>query len=80
MLTTIIGDAAGVAGVLSALVSWHMARVKRWKAEAAKWQAVAERLDETNDLLRDQNRDLRTVALVDERVRALRAKGTEQCS
>lgn len=71
----LIGDAAGVFGIFGALFGWHASRLKRERARADRWEAVATEMDRANDDLRDQVRDLRTVALIDERLDARLHRG-----
>jgi hypothetical protein len=74
-INAIIADAAGIVGILSALISVHLGRVRRERTRADKWEAVAGQLTAANENLKDQVRDLRTVALVNERLNARLPKG-----
>lgn len=78
-LDAVIGDLAGSAGVLTAIVSVHLSRVRRERTRADKWEAVAAERAATNEDLKDQVRDLRTVALVNERLNARLPKGHDPC-
>lgn len=78
-LSAWIGDLAGVVGVLTAVVSVHLSRVRRERQRADKWEAVADQLRTANADLKDQVRDLRTVALVNERLNARLPKGQAPC-
>lgn len=75
----IIGEAAGVFGILTTVVSVHLSRVRRERTRADKWEAVAAERAATNEDLKDQVRDLRTVALVNERLNARLPKGHDPC-
>lgn len=68
---------AGVTGVITLIFSIIAGRFRAAKARAEKWEAVAEQQDQVIDNLKDQIRDLRTVALVQERLQVLRPKGPQ---
>lgn len=75
MLSQWIADGSGIVGILTGLFSLHAWRVRLWRTRAQKLEAAAEDLRQANEDLRHQITGLRTVALVDERIRALMPKG-----
>lgn len=77
MLSQWIADGSGIAAILTAIAGLHNWRVRQMRTRAQKLEAAAEELRQANEDLRDQITRLRTVALVDERIRALLPKGTD---
>lgn len=67
MIDTLIADASGVLAILASVAGvW-----RHFRSQIRKWKEVAERLEQANEDLKDQNRDLRMMALIDERLQRL---------